>query len=148
MPVVGLDLQFSLGTSRSATSLTSRTSPSYFRFVVKWPSGRPTSLGTMFTISVACGVNRLTARSLSRKIVAISMPLSRFFMSLLDRDSSSILVCNSALTVCISSLSDCNSSLELFSSSLVLCNSSLLDCNSSLADRSSSCVACISSMVL
>ena len=135
----------SLGTSVSFTSLASWTSRSYLRFVVKWPSGRPTSLAARLTILVACGVNRLTPRSLSRKIVATSLPYKRFFMSLFDCDSSSIFICNSALTVCISSLSDCSSSLELFNSSLVLCNSSLFDCNSSFADRSSSCVASISS---
>ena len=50
----------SLGTSVSCTSLASWTSRSYLRFVVKWPSGRPTSLAARLTIRVACGVNRLT----------------------------------------------------------------------------------------
>ena len=78
----------------------------------------------------------------------MSVLLSRFFMSLLARDSSSTLACNSVLTVWSSSFSDCISSLEVVSSSLVDCSSSLVDCSSSLADRSSSCEVCISSWVV
>ena len=40
----------SLGTSVSSTSLASWTSRSYFRFVVKWLIGRPTSLAIRLTI--------------------------------------------------------------------------------------------------
>ena len=79
--------------------------------------------------------------------MAMSVLLSRFFMSLLARDSSSTLACSSWLTVCSSSFSDCISSLEVVSSSLVLCSSSLVDCSSSLADLSSSWEVCISSRV-
>ncbi len=78
----------------------------------------------------------------------MSVLLSRFFMSLLARDSSSILACSSALTVWSSSFSDCISSLEVVSSSLVDCSSSLVDCSSSLVDVSSSCEVCISSRVV
>ena len=48
-------------------------------------------------------VNRRTWSALSRNNVAISVLLSRFFMSLLVRDSSSTLACSSWLTVCNSS---------------------------------------------
>ena len=88
----------------------------------------------------ACSVCRLILRSLSRKIVAMSVALSRFFMSSLARDSSSTLPCSSMLTVCSSSLSDCISSFEVSSSSFALCSSSLVDCSSSLVDFSSSFV--------
>ena len=109
--------------------------------------GRPKSAGMSLMIFVAWGVNRRTLRSLSRKRVAISVLLSRLSMSLLARESSSTLVCNSALTVWSSSFIDCISSFEVVSSSLVDCSSSLVDCSSSLADRSSSCEVCISSWV-
>ena len=82
---------------------------------------------------VACVVKRRMRSSSSRKSVAMSVLLSRFFMSLLARDSSSTLACSSALTVCSSSFIDCISSLEVVSSSLVDWSSSLVDCSSSLA---------------
>ncbi len=48
--------------------------------------GRPTSPGMSLMIFVAWVVNRRTLRSLSKNNVAMSVLLSRFFMSLLDRD--------------------------------------------------------------
>jgi len=75
--------------------------------------GRPTSPGMSLMIFVAWVVNRRTFRSLSKNSVAISVLLSRFFMSLLDRDNSSTRACNSVLTVWSSSFSDCISSLDV-----------------------------------
>ena len=90
--------------------------------------------GMSLMIFVVGVVKRRTCRSSSRNRVAMSVLLSRFFMSLLARDSSSTLACSSWLTVCSSSFSDCISSFEVVSSSLVLCSSSLVDCSSSLVD--------------
>ena len=99
---------------------------------------RFTSLGMSLMIFVICGVNRRTFRASSRNRVAMSVLSSKLRMSLLVRDSSSTLACNSWLRVCNSSFRDCISSLEVVNSSFVLCNSSLVDCSSSLADLSSS----------
>ena len=70
--------------------------------------------------------------------MAIPVPASKLFISLLARVRSVTLVCNSALTVASSSLTDCSSSFEVSNSSLVDCSSSLTDCISSLEDLSSS----------
>ena len=96
-------------------------------------------------IVFACKVKRRTCNSLSRNTVAMSVLLSRFFMSLFAAESSSSLACSSAFTDCSSSFSDCISSFEVVSSSFVDCNSSLVDCSSSFIDLSSSCEVCISS---
>ena len=53
--------------------------------------GRPVSDGMSLTSFVASGVKRLMRRSWSRKIVAISVLLSRFCMSSLVRARSSTL---------------------------------------------------------
>ena len=110
--------------------------------------GRPASPGISLMILAVWVVKRRTLSASSRNSVAMSVLLSRFFMSLLARDSSSTLACSSWLTVCSSSFSDCISSLEVVSSSLVLCSSSLVDCSSSLVDLSSSWEVCISSRVV
>ena len=52
--------------------------------------GRPVSDAVSGMISVALGVNRRIRRSVSRKMVAISVLSSRFFMSSLALDNSSI----------------------------------------------------------
>ena len=71
-------------------------------------------------------------------MVPMPVPANKLFISLLARDKSLTLLCNSALTVINSSLIDCNSSLDVSSSSLVDCSSSLTDCISSLDDFNSS----------
>ena len=144
-PVVGTS--HSLKTRERITSRASVARAGYCSWVTMSVMGRPMSPGIRLMMRVVGSVKRRTLSTSSRNKIAISVLSSRFFMSLLARDSSVTLACNSWFTVCSSSFMDCISSLEVVSSSLVDCSSSLEDCNSSLVDLSSSWVVCISSRV-
>jgi len=108
--------------------------------------GRPKSAGINLMIFVAWGVNRRTLRSLSKKSVAISVLLSRFFMSrwpATARPPWPAIRC-SRYGALVHRLHLLLRGREFF---VVDCISSLVDCSSSLADRSSSWEVCISSWV-
>ena len=105
------------------------------------------SPGISWTILLACVVKRRTFSAPSRKTVAMSVALSRFFMSLFIRERSVTFAWSSAFTVWSSSFSDWSSSLEVVISSFVDCSSSFVDCSSSFVDFSSSWEVCISSRV-
>ena len=110
--------------------------------VVMFPSGRPVSVGSRLKMSCARDVKSFTRSVRSRKIVAMSAELMKFWRSLLDSASSSILIFSSWLTVVSSSLTDWSSSLLVSSSSAAERSSSLIACSSSLpAFDSSACVS-------
>ena len=127
-------------TSRASSM---RGGPSSFEAMSE--SGRPRSDAIRLATARAAGVKRLMFRSASRKIVAVSVLLSRFCRSLWASARSSTFALSSVLTVASSSLSDCISSRPVSSSSLPLWSSSLALWSSSLADVSSSLYACVSS---
>ena len=127
-------------TSRASSM---RGGPSSFEAISE--RGRPRSDAIRLATARAAGVKRLMFRSASRKIVAVSVLLSRFCRSLWASARSSTFALSSALTVASSSLSDCISSRPVSSSSLPLWSSSLALWSSSLADVSSSLYACVSS---
>src|SRR2546423_6379774 len=138
----------SLKTSVFNTCSASCTSVSCLRLETIWLIGRPMSEGIRLITRLASVVNRFTQRLSSRKMVAILVLSSRFFMSSRAWVNCSSLLCNSVFTVTSSSLSECISSLDVSSSSLVDCSSSLVDCSSSLVDLSSSLDVSSSSTVV
>ena len=116
-------------------------------FWVKLAIGRPTSFSIRSKSVWIAGLNHLIRSSVSRKIVATSLPVSRLRRSSLASANSTTLRSSWALIVLSSSLSDCNSSFEDSSSSLVACSSSLTLVTSSLAAVSSSLVVSYCSTV-